>query len=310
MPALERWLARGAASTRPEGEARALLATAFGLAPPVPDAAIELAADGAAPQGEWVRVDPVHLQVRQDAVALHDAGALGITQDEAAALVATLRGHFAPDGLEWRIAAPERWYARVPAGESPAAIPVSEARGRNLFGLLPRGTGRINWASALTEAQMLFAAHPVNAEREGRGAPAINGVWFWGGGPAPATVAKPYALAFANDDFTRGLAALSATRWAPEPDAWPAVDAVREGETVLVHLARAVAPMRRGDRDAHAQALATLDERFFVTLPEALARFEAANLILPRARDTLVVRVKAGDRWKWHKRTRALADHA
>lgn len=310
MPALERWIARGTASTRPHGDAQSLLAQAFALPSPPPVALVSLAARGPAPEGEWIFADPVHLEVRQDAVALHDAGTLGLTAEEARALAATLGGHFAQDGLELRVESPERWYARVPAGESPVAVPLAEARGRNLFGLLPRGAGRINWASALTEAQMLLAAHSVNIEREANGRPAVNGVWFWGAGARPVTVAKPYARIHSSDDFARGLAALASVRSLPEPRGWSEVEAPAGGETVLVHLVQAVEPVRRGDREAHARALAELDERWFAPLRDALARFGTVNLLLPRARDTLSVALAARDRWKLFARARPLADHA
>lgn len=310
MPALERWLARGTASTRPQGDAQSLLAQAFALPSPPPVALVTLAARGPAPEGEWLFADPVHLEVRQDAVALHDAGTLGVTTDEARALAATLGEHFAQDGLELRVESPERWYARVPEGESPVAVPLAEARGRNLFGLLPKGAGRINWASALTEAQMLLATHPVNAEREANGRPAVNGVWFWGAGLRPASVAKPYARVHSSDDFARGLAALASVRSLPEPRGWSEVDVPAAGESVLVHVIEAMEPVRRGDREAHARVLADLDARWFEPLAEALARFGTVNLLLPRARDTLAVTLAARDRWKLFARARPLSDHA
>ena len=46
---------------------------------------------------------------------------------------------------------------------------------------------------------MLFANHAVNVERESRGLPAINSVWFWGEGPALKQLEKNYATVHAND---------------------------------------------------------------------------------------------------------------
>ena len=37
-----------------------------------------------------------------------------------------------------------------------AAFALDAALGRNIFGLLPQGSGRINWRSAITEVQMLL----------------------------------------------------------------------------------------------------------------------------------------------------------
>ena len=215
LPALERWVARADVARLPENSPVEILARAFALPSPPPVAAVALAGDHEPREGGWVRADPVHLRIEQDGVALHDPAVLGITREEADGLVEALRALFSADGLEFHAPSPERWYVRVPEGEMPRTVPLEDAIGRNVFGMLPRGLGRINWASALTEAQMLFAAHDVNSRREAHGQPAINSVWFWGEGASPGEVASPYAAIFSDDPFARGLGRLSGTRLAP-----------------------------------------------------------------------------------------------
>jgi hypothetical protein len=58
----------------------------------------------------------------------------------------------------------------------------------------------------MNEAQMLLHEHPVNTEREARGAPAVNSVWFWGGGTLDARIARPFSVVLAEDPLARGLA--------------------------------------------------------------------------------------------------------
>ncbi len=58
----------------------------------------------------------------------------------------------------------------------------------------------------MNEAQMLLHEHPVNAEREARGEPALNSIWFWGGGVIDATKARPFSTVVADDPLARGLA--------------------------------------------------------------------------------------------------------
>jgi hypothetical protein len=75
-----------------------------------------------------------------------------------------------------------------------------------------------------------------------------------------------------------------------------AIDAVGKDGSVLLVL---------DDRASEA-----LDNAWFVTLPDALRRFDVVHLLLPRGRDTLVARVGRGARWRWLRRSRALASHA
>jgi hypothetical protein len=310
LPALERWLARGDLLRRAEPTLNALLASAFALASPPPIAAIALAADHEPRSGSWIRCDPVHLRVEQDAVAMRDPAVLDITRDEADRLLADLSALFAPDGLEFHAPTPARWYARVPEGELPRTVPLDEAIGRDVFGMLPRGEGRINWGAALTEAQMLFATHEVNERREAGGLPAINSVWFWGEGVAPGEIAAPYALIYADDPFARGLARLSSTRIAPKPRSITQVDAVRATESALVVLDDLGVPLRRGDADEWRRVAGRLDDDWFVELGAAVDRFEAVRIILPAGRDTLVASVGASSRWRWYRGRKALHLHA
>ena len=310
LPALERWVARADVARRPEKSVVEILAADFALPSPPPVAAVALAADHEPREGGWIRADPVHLRVEQDGVALHDPAGLDITREEADSLVAELRGLFAPDGLEFHAPSPQRWYVRVPAGEMPRTVPLEEAIGRNVFGMLPRGSGRINWASALTESQMLFSGHEVNSRREAQGLPAINSVWFWGEGASPGDVASPYALISSDDPFTRGLARLSQTRVTPRARSIAQVEPVGPSDSALVVLDELTAPLRRGDAEAWRAAAARMEKDWFVELGAAIERFEAVRIILPAGGHTLVAHVSSASRWRWHRTRKPLHTHA
>jgi hypothetical protein len=62
----------------------------------------------------------------------------------------------------------------------------------------------------MNEAQMLLHEHPVNAAREARGEPALNSIWFWGGGTIADSGTRPFSMVFGDDALARGLA-LAAT---------------------------------------------------------------------------------------------------
>src|SRR5687768_12456138 len=215
LPSLEKWLARADVAPVPGNDPIEWLASAYGLPAPVPVAAIALAGEEAALPGTWMRADPVHLRIDHDSLKLHDASILEVTREESAALVAALQAHFVSDGLEFHARAPDRWYVRVPVDEVASTTPLARALRRDIFGLLPTGGRRINWRSAITEAQMVLGAHEVNAHREAAGRPPINSVWLWGEGALPAEVSKPYALVYADDVFARGLGVLSGAEVRP-----------------------------------------------------------------------------------------------
>src|SRR5690349_11235344 len=273
LPGLERWLARADVATVPERTAEAWLASRFGLAAPAPFAAIALAGDRAPHEGAWLRADPVHFRVDRDHATLHHTAILDVGDDEADALAAALRSHFASDGIEISAVTPDRWYARVPDGELPATTPLGEALGGDVLKLLPRGGGRIKWPAAFTEAQMVLGAHAVNANREDRGAPAINSVWFWGEGRAPATVAKAYARVHGAEAFARGLAKLSGAELAATPARL--ADVENTNDSTLVVLDDLTRPWHRGDALAWTSAAERLERDWFGALGDALKRFHA-----------------------------------
>jgi hypothetical protein len=317
LPHLEKWLARADAAKSPSRGAAGALASLHGLPAPAPIAAISLAGEKigdrpqfsagqkmeVCPRFSWLRADPVHLRIDHDAVKLHDGSILGVSRDEAEELIAALQAHFAPDGLEFFALAPDRWYVRVPEGESPRTTPLPHALGRNVFGLLPEGTGRFNWRSALTEAQMVMSTHAVNARREEEGKLAINSVWFWGEGAAPASVEKRYSLVYANDSFALGLAALSGARLAAPPATLAAVDF---DDAVLVAIDTLTPPLNRGDAAAWQQGAALLERDWFATLGDAIERFGEVRVILPADTGTIVATLTPAARWRWFRARKPL----
>lgn len=310
LRALERWLGRADLERSPPLGADRCLAALYGLDSPPPIAAISLAGDEAPRQGAWLRADPVHLQIEGDSIVVHDASVLDLHRDEAQSLAASLQRHFAQDGLRWLTPAAERWYIEVPEGELPKTVPLEDVRGRDPFRRLPEGHGKINWRSAITEAQMVLAAHEVNAQREAAGRPAVNSVWFWGEGRAPERIERPYSLVLASGAFARGLARLSGAELQAPPAAIDDVDLVAGANRALVVLEELTAPLHGVDVDLWKRTADRLDERWFRGLGSAIQRFGSVRLILPRSGDTLVANLGAAARHRWLRRSRPLAFHA
>lgn len=310
LPALEHWLARADIDTFSDQGPDGWLAAAHGLDAPAPVAAIALAGEGHAHPGAWMRADPVHLRVDHDALKLHDASILDVQMHEAIALVEALQEHFRDDGLEFHAPAPDRWYVRAGEDELPSTTPLWKAFGRDVFGLLPNAHGDFNWASALTEAQMMLAAHEVNEARAASGKPAINSVWFWGEGAKPRDLSKRYAAVYADDAFARGLGALTGADVLALPRSIDDIDLPAEGRRVLAVVDSLSAPLRRADAAAWVAQAEALDAAWFAKLGEARARFGEVRLILPFERGTRVAKLGASARWRLFRPRRPLAAHA
>ena len=162
-----------------------------------PVAPYSLLADGGEPERHfWLRADPVHLRLVRDQLVLADSTVFEISRGEAEALVETLNRHFAGELLFYPMH-PERWYARPahwPANLQAHLLPgiagridfettpLAAARGSGITAHLPTGPAAARFQVLMNEAQMLLHEHPVNLEREARGALPVNSVWFWGGG--------------------------------------------------------------------------------------------------------------------------------
>jgi hypothetical protein len=306
---LEKWLARADLENSPGHGSCAWLASEYALPSPPPVAAISLAGEGTVADGAWMRADPVHLRIDHDYLKLHDASVLDVRRDEADALVGALQDHFRQDGLEFRAPSPDRWYVKAPAGDLPKTTPLEDALGRDVFGLLPGNTS-VNWRSAITEAQMVIGAHEVNARREAEGKLAINSVWFWGEGVLPPQVRKRYALVYAKDDaFARGLGLLSGAQ-VRTTAAIADIDLARAEDSVLVVIDALTPLLRRGDEAGWKAAAATLDERWFTELGNAIERFDRVRIILPAGKDTRIATLGGYSRWRWYRARKPLAAHA
>src|SRR6266853_3636087 len=169
-----------------------------------PVAPYTLLADGGAPERHyWMRADPVHLRVSRDSLGLADT--FEVSRAESEALVETLNRHFGPTMLFYPMR-PARWYVRFDKAPELQTTPAAAARGLAIDEKLPSGPDAMRFHALMNEAQMLLHEHPVNAGREARGAPALNSVWFWGGGVIDASKDRPFSTVFGDDPLARGLA--------------------------------------------------------------------------------------------------------
>ncbi|MGE5640437.1 MAG: hypothetical protein ACM30H_10090 [Clostridia bacterium] len=306
LPSAELLLARGRRSEPPAQPLEGWLAEGFGLdSASFPAGALTLLGRGIEPGGgRWARADPVHLHLLRDRIALIPAEAFDVTADEAQALCGALNAHFAGrlrlDALE-----PRRWCARLDergelaAEASPAALAGQDLR--------PGGPGD----ALANEMQMALHGHPVNEAREARGAPAVNGVWLWGGGAAPKEAHSAWDSVTADDPAALGLARLAAQRGRALPASAEALlERLPEEGRHLVLLDGLRVPLALGETEALARGLEELEQRWFQPLLAALraGRIGMLTVHVPdagRAFETI-----RGDLRRFWRRPRPLATMA
>ncbi len=175
-----------------------------------PVAAVTRVGDGGAiDDAWWLRADPVCLQPQGGGLLLQPGDDLGLTLEQARALVDEILQVFAADG--WQLEAPvaHRWYLRPATPPALHTTPLARVAGRDIHPYLPTGKDAKAWHVALNEIQILLHTADVNVERESRGQMPINSVWFWGGGQRPTVSTVAWTHVWSDEVLSRGLAILA-----------------------------------------------------------------------------------------------------
>src|SRR5450830_710915 len=155
----------------------------------------------------WLIVHPCHIEIARTHLLMTDLRRLGLVESHARALFDSAKPYFDEDGHTLLYGDASTWFMR--AGDWAQLLTTSPdtTGGMNLTDCLPQGAQALAYRKLQNEVQMLWHAHPANAEREARGLPAINGFWPWAGAPANA---QPQA-AIASANAPAWLAALGET---------------------------------------------------------------------------------------------------
>jgi hypothetical protein len=303
LPALSRLLGRGRRT--PLAGEEAWLATAFGIDPPLPAAALRLLGDGGKPGGdEWLCLDPVHLRLHEWAVIPDDPATLGLTVEEDAALREAVAPLVADFG-ELVASAPGRWHLHL---NQPAAIetrPLSDAIGRAVEPTLPGGPQGGEWRRLLAEAQPLLHAHPVNRERIKAGRTTINHLWPWGEGRLPDRASRNFDRVLTNDPVLRGLAMLAGCTAAAVPECHD-----QSNGRTLVKLDQLCAASASLDAMSWRQALAQLETDWFAPAV-ATARGGVSRrltFVASGADRAFAVSATGAGLWRFWRRPRSLAE--
>ena len=288
-PVFERMLARGDRARAGDGDEAQVLRV-FDLLPRgLPIAALTRQYDrGDAAHHTWLRADPAHVRADLGAGRLLACGDLGLTEDEVEALLQPLKPLFGDDGCPISAGAPSRWYLMLPReARLPPFAPPGRALGDDIYEHLPAGDLGRRWRRLLSEAQVILHNHPLNAERAAAGKPAVNSLWFWGGGILPDHV-RCQAGSICSDDLL--FAALAQAAHVPSREVPSSFAAAAAEPGALVDLRRW-------------RSAATLEQDWL--LPAlALARRARRPLRLDFA-DGLLIDYRHAHRWRFWRRAPA-----
>lgn len=159
----------------------------------------------------WFIINPAHIQISRNHLAMNDLRGLRLTDAEARPLFEVAKPYFDEIGKTLLYGDAATWFMRAGDWSDLKTSSPDAAAGLNLTDWLPSGPHAVNFRKLQNEVQMLWFGHPVNVERESRGLPVINSFWPWA--PSAAIVAAETKLAVSR--APGWLAALATYRAAP-----------------------------------------------------------------------------------------------
>jgi hypothetical protein len=216
---LPRWLGRAertdvAAGGYFAGLARLVFDASIG---DVPVAALTFRADSGQECSGWcLRADPVHLRIGTRRAELLTADRLELEPAQARALADSLGPILAAAGGRLEAPVASRWYLVLPRALDVVTRSPIELDEVDLVEALPGGPAGPGLRRLLNEMQMVLHAHPVNRERERRGALPVNSVWLWGEGRLPERWPRPVARLHGREPVLAGIAAATGAAWSAE----------------------------------------------------------------------------------------------
>ena len=286
LPALETLLAKAGRRRRPYTTFYRQLCGLFGVEKvPGRDLPIaplsRLADDTGHPDGIWMRADPVHLKAGLNDLTLVDTSDITLSQHDAILLGTPMHEIFAELGWDFEIPMAKRWYLRLDDYPELETTEMSEVRGRDVQHLMPRGGDRPRLDRVMTEVQMMLHNNQHNLEREWRGEPVLNSLWFWGCGCLPERVTAPWSRIISDDPVARGLAHLSGITAVAMPDTpVDLLDDWAKSEHVLMVSEVLLVSAGYQDFAAWESRLCHLEDNWFAPMLDALRQGDLDRLVL------------------------------
>jgi hypothetical protein len=211
---LERMLARADASTAVSdwrADAFRVIAAPATAMPGVGAAAL-FAERGAVNAGSVFIATPVHYVAEMSNVRMPADGILPLRQAEAEALAADFDRVWKDAGIRLLSGRRANLFCLVDQPTPATTCDPEDVLDRRIENHLPTGAGAPRLRQLMSEIEMWLFEHAVNRARLEAGAPAANGLWLWGGGPALASLPPVDGWSAGDDPFFKAFAGRSDVR--------------------------------------------------------------------------------------------------
>lgn len=312
LPALETCLARSERAQSPGIDLESQIFALFGINSPadadLPIAAVTRALDlGVIDKGWWLRADPVHLRPERDRLILVDTQAVPLAQEEADRLAAELIEAYGEEGWLLKAPRPGRWYFKPARAARIVTTPLPRVVGKDIHPYLPQGKDGKVWHTILNEMQILLHTATVNTEREQRGEPPINSLWFWGGGRLPNISAVDWVHVYSEEPVTLALARLSEVPSSACPKGFADWDRqAQQSGPHLVVLDQLRGAVQYGDIDRWTELTERFDREWMAPLLDAVKAGSVSELTI-YTDSGRAYRLKRSHARRWWRRRRSLA---
>jgi 2,3-bisphosphoglycerate-independent phosphoglycerate mutase len=234
------------------------------------------------------------------AQVMNDFTAGHITSEEAAQIVADLRGALAGGGIEFFNGVSYRHLVVWRNGTTRTTLtPPHDITGKEVSSHLPVGEGSDRLNDLMRRAAAIMKDHPVNRSRRERGLAEANSIWFWGQGTGLAvpTLKTRFGLegsVISAVDLVNGIGRLAGLELIKVPGATGfldtdygakgryGLDSLRKHDFLLLHIEAPDEAGHMGRADLKTEAIEKIDELIIGPMVQGLAAMgDFAILLMP-----------------------------
>ncbi|MGI9261943.1 MAG: hypothetical protein ACR2QR_07900 [Woeseiaceae bacterium] len=202
------WLSRGAVAWEsPESEMLVTVLNMLGIPAPASGmAALRFWGQTGNRSASWISAaDPIHLEARLRDLRIRSLAPHQVTAAEMRGIFDMLQEELGDGDSHAFAKMGVCGYLHSERPIATASVSPEIAAGHVPDRFPPSGGSERLYHQLLGELQMLLHDHEVNIERQSAGKPAINSLWFWGGGIAPEAVARPLPDLYSANPLFNGF---------------------------------------------------------------------------------------------------------
>jgi hypothetical protein len=193
-----------------------------------------LCADRGAVDAAWVcAATPVRYEAEMSSVRMPVDGMLSLTLAAAETLASDFNRVWSGSGIRMTAARSAQLFCIFDRAFEVLTHDPEDVLDRHIEEFLPAGEDAAPLKQLISETEMWLFEHEVNRARTALKLPAINGLWFWGGGAPLASLPNLQGWAAGDDLFFNALSApqngkfqsgVVAAGCVPGSDQWQAVE--------------------------------------------------------------------------------------